>query len=531
MKKFLILLLFLILISCAEKQPTKVKQIEVQPPPQTKNENLLSEKIMIFCESLEKGEVQKDRASTCNQLFEEYFSLNDEEKKDPRLQGSLERLIELSLKESIKENLAPESIGEVEESPKEKLLDETTFLSQEELLETLKEVENAKATIKTGIPIPLENSDVIKYIGLYQTKLRKWFSESLQRGAPYINELQTIFKDEGIPPELVYLAIVESAFKTNTRSKANAVGMWQFMEGTGKKYGLNIDFFQDERLDPIASARASAKYLKFLYDSFGDWNLALASYNCGEGKIFRYLRHHSKADFWTIKKDRVLKRETREYVPAILGAIVIASNPQSFNFSIEDPPQKLDYAVFKVNFPIDLRGVANELQIPIEHLLILNPSLKRIVTPNREYELKVPANLYEKAENYLKRREELKVDYVIHQVRRGETLRTIAKKYGVDPSEIIEANLSIPKRLNSKTSLLILKNGVKSRVEDKKEIVENKGTANTPEKAETFYEVKRGDTLSKIANKFGKSIDEICKENNISKRTVLRIGMKLKIPE
>lgn len=524
MKNFFLFFVLFFLVSCVESNLNKsIKPIETPKVEEPKKEEILANKIIDFCEHFEKEGNIKENEGEIDSLLTQYFSLTEEERIAPRLQGAIERLIKISFNKSLVENLSPQPVGEVE-SPKDILLNETTFLSKEELLKTLSEVENAKKTIKTGIAIPLEKKEVISYIGIYQTKLRNWFLDALKRREPYKEELMTIFKDEGVPPELINIAIVESAFRTNARSRANAIGMWQFMEQTGRKYDLKIDFFLDERLDPIKSARASAKYLKALFDMFGDWNLALASYNCGEGKILRYINKYGKKDFWTLRKSKFFKRETREYVPAILAAITIATDPASFGFTLDDPPKKVEYAVVKTMFPIDLRGIANELKIPIEYLLALNPSLKRIITPNYEYELKVPAECYEKAENYLSRGEELKADYIIHKVRKRENLRTIAKKYKVDPSEIVSANISLPRRLRVGSEILVLKNGI---LKSETKLVGKKVGNGQLEK---FYFVKKGDTLSKIAKKYGVSIENICKENGITPNITLKIGMKLKIP-
>ena len=476
---------------------------------------------------------RKQLESKASDLLEEYFALGDEERKEPRLQGSLERLLSVSHAAALKENRAPESRAEEEPSPKDELLNATTFLSAGELRETLKEVEKAKEKIRLGIQIPLDNQAVLTYVNVYQTKLRKWFTGALERSYPYTGGLKKVFKDEGVPPELIYLGIVESAFKPNARSRAGALGMWQFMEGTAKKYGLTVDFWEDERLDPWLSSRASAKYLNFLYSTFGDWNIALASYNCGEGKLIRYVSAHPNADFWTIRKGRILRRETREYVPAILASILMASAPGSFGLEISPSPPADPPAAVTVEQPVDLRSLARHLDVPVEVLISLNPSLKRILTPPRPYELKVPPQALEKTESFIKDQGGSKIDFVVHTVKKGESVKTIAKKYGTDPAELQAVNIGLGARIRRGNQLLVIVSPPENPQEEKTAAEKPAAEA---EKTETsaapgFYVIEEGDTLGKIADDYGVTVEEICKANRITPRTVLRIGMKIVIPK
>ena len=525
--------LSVLLISCAVQQEQKITPINQQIPPKVNRGAELSQKIISICDSLTKPEISEEEKkrlfSEGEKALNEYFLLEEEEMKEPRIQGAVERFLSISFKNALKSNEAP-SKTEEEESPKDELLNMTTFLSADELLETLKEVEKAKENISLGIPIPLDNETVLSYVRLYESKLKNWFSASLERGLPYIEEIKAIFKDENVPPELVYLGIVESAFKINARSRAGALGMWQFMEDTAKKYELKIDFWEDERLDPIKSSRASAKYLNFLYSTFGDWNLALASYNCGEGKILRYKSSHPNGDFWCVRKTRFIRKETKEYVPAILAAIIVASKPESFGIKTSNSYKEKDFAVITIDFQVDLRALARELNIPLETLLFLNPSLKRVLTPPGKYELKVPANLYEKAENYLKANKDLKIEYVIHTVRKGETIRTIARKYKIEPSEISAVNIGLPTRLRPKTQILIMRNEENGLSEVAVADKTSKPEVSPEKEASKTYTVKKGDTLAKIAKENGTTVESLCRINKITAKTTLKIGMKLMIP-
>lgn len=531
--RVILLLIFCvsILSSCAiQEQTIKITPFQNEPPPQENRGLKTAEKLISICDSLSNVETNKDELQSLwrdgEKIITDYFSLSNDEIKEPRLQGAIERFLALSLQNALKANESPVK-GEEKESPKDEILNMTTFLSADELLQTLKEVEKAKEKIVLGIPIPLENETVLSYVKIYESKLKNWFSSSLERGLPYIDEIKAVFKDENIPPELVYLGIVESAFKTNARSRAGALGMWQFMEGTAKKYDLKIDFWEDERLDPIKSARASARYLNFLYSIFQDWHLVLASYNCGEGKIIRYKDSHPKGDFWSLRKTKFIRKETKEYVPAILAAIIVASQPESFGIKISSSFKERNFATIPIDFQVDIRVLARELNIPLENLLFLNPSLKRVLTPPRRFELKVPANLYDKAVASLDQKKDEKIDYEIHTIKKGETLKTIARKYKVEPSEITTINIGIPSRLKPKTQILIIKNGSTDHSQVSTEIRKIENTS--PKEERKTYIVKKGDTLEKIARGNGTTVETLCKINKITSKTVLKIGMELLI--
>jgi membrane-bound lytic murein transglycosylase D len=542
MKQFFIVFLFVLLLSCAAEQKKPLKQVEAAAPPKANPAMILAEKISGVLDRIDQAGLPPDTRTELSlemeSLLGEYLALAPDDQKDPRLQGSIERLLDVSRDAALTKNIAPEAVsGEEQPSPKDELLNVTTFLSPDELMSTLEEVKKAKDKIDLGIQIPLDNPAVLTYVRLYQTKLKRWFGDSLERGAPYVPEMKKIFKDEGVPPELVYLGIVESAFKPNARSRAKALGMWQFMEGTAKNYGIIVDFWQDERLDPWRSARGSAKYLGFLHSLFNDWNIALASYNCGEGKALRYLARHPGKDYWELRNAKLFRRETKEYVPAILAAILIASDPQAFGMEIHDPPACDQSAAIALNQPVDLRVLARHLQIPVEVILSLNPSLKRAITPPRVYELRVPADKFEAADFFISDYSgKNKINYVVHDIRKGETIKSIAKKYNSDPVEIQNLNLGISGRLRSKTKILVIPGDGANPAESAQKgnighvidsSVKQTGTAENPQES---HIVQKGDTLGKIAGRYDTTVEELCKINHLTPRSMLHIGMKIKIP-
>ena len=190
------------------------------------------------------------------------------------------------------------------------------------------------ATTAHDIPIPM-NDRVLRFVELFQGRLRGFLTDGLARGAQYMPMIQSVFKDAGLPLDLAYVPLIESAFKPTALSRASARGVWQFMRGTGTENGLKHDWFIDERADPEKATRAAAKYLKALHRTFDDWHLALASYNGGPGRVQRAVRRSGLDDFWELSASaKHLPRETRDYVPMILAATIIARNPAKYGFDV-----------------------------------------------------------------------------------------------------------------------------------------------------------------------------------------------------
>jgi membrane-bound lytic murein transglycosylase D len=231
------------------------------------------------------------------------------------------------------------------------------------------------------IPIPL-NQRVLSYIELFQGRLHDFIEQGMRRGSKYLPMIQNVFRAEGLPLDLAYVPLVESAFKPNALSRVKAKGVWQFMTGTALENGLRRDWYIDERSDPEKATIAAAKYLRTLSKIFdGDWHLALASYNGGPGRLQRASKSIRLESFWKLaEKPKALPRETREYVPMILAAIVIARNPAQYGFDIEPEPQT-QFDTVRLPGPVDLRGVAEWTDVTIDDILALYPELRRWTTP------------------------------------------------------------------------------------------------------------------------------------------------------
>ena len=372
------------------------------------------------------------------------------------------------------------------------------------------------------IPIPL-NQRVLSYIDLFQGRLHDFIEDGMKRGSKYLPMIQSVFRAEGLPLDLAYVPLVESAFKPNALSRANARGVWQFMSGTAVENGLRRDWFIDERSDPEKATAAAARYLASLSRLFGgDWHLALASYNGGPGRLQRALKSARLDDFWKLAdKPKLLPRETREYVPMILAAIVIARNPAEYGFDFE-PEAPSAYDKVMLPRPVDLRRVAEWAGTSTEVIQALNPELRRWTTPvqNAGYELKVPAGT---ADVVRARLEASPSDDLaslrFYTVKRGETLTVIARKLAIPKTDLAEANyMALTARVVPGQKLLVphpppllVASGpdrpvraTKSRVGDAE--TDHLGNLATSNRVRERYLVKQGDTLTSVARLFKTSV-------------------------
>ena len=322
--------------------------------------------------------------------------------------------------------------------------------------ETRAEAMAAVAGESLDLPIEL-NEAVLSCIDLYQGSQRDWFGAALARGHRYLPQIRQVFASEGLPQDLAYVALVESAFKANAYSRAKARGVWQFISATGKRYGLGIDWWVDERGDPDKATRAAARYLKDLYQMFGDWNLALAAYNAGEGKVLRSMRRYGVSDFWALRRTRGLRAETKNYVPLIHAAIVIAKSPERYGFAIEPDPVA-EYEPVTIAGALDLRVIAECAGEPVETIRALNPELRRLATPaDRTYALRVPVGRAETVAGCVKTLPpEKRVNFRKYVVRRGQSLASIARANGVSARDVADANgVAVGQRLRRGTELII----------------------------------------------------------------------------
>ena len=321
---------------------------------------------------------------------------------------------------------------------------------------------------------------------------------ALARGGRYLPKIRETFAAEGIPQDLAYVALVESAFKTSALSRAKAKGVWQFISATGKRYGLHQDWW--------------VAYLKTLYQLFGDWNLALAGYNAGEGKVIRGINRYRTNDYWELRRTRALKRETKNYVPMIHAAIVVAKAPEKYGFSYE-PESPFEYETVPVHTAVDLRTVSECADTTLETVQQLNPELRRLATPDRSFRLNVPVGKGQTLTECLdKIPPEQRVRFRTHVVGRGQTLASIARRYGVRVADISQANnisASRSRRLRRGTELIIpIEQSATARQRGGVAVASRTETA--PKRGTRIsYRIKPGDTLSTIATQYGTTVRDL----------------------
>jgi membrane-bound lytic murein transglycosylase D len=374
--------------------------------------------------------------------------------------------------------------------------------------------------------IPLaENEHVKEEIKNFQTKEKKYFEEGIKRSGLYREIILEELKKAGLPEQLSWLPLIESWFKVRAYSRARALGLWQFIASTGYRFGLKRDRWIDERMDPVKSTKAAAQYLRELHSLFGDWMTALAAYNCGEirvQKAIRYQRIKYLDNFWDLYK--MLPRETARFVPRLIAALTILNSPEKYGFNLPQPYPPLKYETVTINRPIKLSTLSKALGLKADELATLNPELRHDATPEHPYQLKVPPGFGEKTLakiDSIKRWIPPEATYVIHYVRRGETLSAIANRYRTSVSAIA--------RLNRLRRVHLIRSGQRLKVP-----VRGKYRASSPsltltaEGEKLVYVVRRGDSLYRIARAFNTTVQKIKRGNNL-KSDLLRVGQKLVI--
>lgn len=396
----------------------------------------------------------------------------------------------------------------------------------------------------------IANDRVLSYVELFQGTLRNFLSEGLARGSRYLPRINEIFKAEGVPLDLAYVPLIESAFKSTAFSRARAKGMWQLMLPTAGDYNLKYNWFIDERSDFEKSTLAAAKHFKMLAKMFdGDWTLALASYNVGQGNIMNAVKRAKTDDYWKLAEStKYLPKDTRAYVPMIWAAIIIAKNPEQFGFEVESR-EPLAYDVVTVPDAIALTTVAEWTDATVDVIKELNPELRRNTTPMGEHKLRVPVGTKAIVESKLATADPSTfATFIRHTVKSGETLSTIARKFKVSRSDLAEANsLRTTSKVRPGQSLLVpgasaaatsratapppASAGTAERTAPKTDAKSKPSTSQTtPAKpaAPITYRVRSGDTLFGIAKQFDVTVDEIRRWNKLT-GSAIGIGDRLKI--
>ena len=376
----------------------------------------------------------------------------------------------------------------------------------------------AEADLKhTQSDLPLMINDYVAgYINYFSTHGRSVFEGAWTRSGRYREMIFRIFKEEGIPQDLIYLAQAESGFKPMALSRVRARGMWQFMASRGVGYGLRRTWWVDDRQDPEKATRAAARHLKDLYNQFGDWYLAMAAYNSGPGNVQQAVKRTGYADFWELYKRNVLPGETKNYVPIILAMTIMSKNPAQYGLDEVqlDPPMKYDAVT--VNYPVDLRLVAECVDAPLDQMIDLNPSLLRRTTPkDQPFELHLPEGTKGKYETAIAAiPTEKRVVWRYYKVQPGDTLAGIARKYRTTEHAISQANDLQQSELATEVKLVIPVSGAGTNGK----VVYSRYP--------THYKTHTGDTVLTVAEDFGVPPDRLRRWNGL-KGNGLRHGRVL----
>ncbi len=313
----------------------------------------------------------------------------------------------------------------------------------------------------------IDDPKVRHFVKYYSITAKNSFHELLERSGKYMPMIAKVLKQEGLPEELGYLALLESEFVVNATSRSGAVGLWQFIAPTARRYGLRVDRWVDERRDPVKSTRAAAAYLKDLHDYYGRWFLATAAYNAGPGNVDKALRQTRAKDFWSIRAKARLNEETRNFVPRFVAIALIAGNPQKYGFHDIVYPPPLDYEEVELAAPMKLEMLAKLAETNVSTIRNLNPALLRQATPPGEsvYRLNLPvgqaSTFLAKLNDKLLEKDREPVKVVTHEVKKGETLFSIARLYGLTARALMEFNGLKTARIRIGQKLAILLEGIR----------------------------------------------------------------------
>ena len=409
----------------------------------------------------------------------------------------------------------------VEEGPQEAEIKDSDIVSSEEY-----------GSIKLVI-----NRPVMTWISYFKGRGRKHMRRYLERSSKYFPMMKKVLREQGLPESLVYVPLIESGLSSSAHSFASAVGYWQFIRSTGKRYGLKINSYVDERRDPVLSTRAAAQYFKALYNLFGDWYLALAAYNTGENRVKRAVMRYGTRNFWKLAKRRRLHKETRNYVPKFLAAMIIAKNPARYGFEGIQYQEKLNYDTVKVFKSISLAKLAKNMGLDYKLLKGFNPKFRSDyvnVTPGGSTDIRVPKGLGRQAiakidSSYSVAPKIIPNDYYWYRVRRGDTLSHIAMRNRTGVSTI--------RRLNRLGRRSFIRVGQRLKVPDRgtrslRARYRRKGRSRKVDLGSgEFHTVRRGENLSLIARKYGVSVSKLKRLNRLGRRSLIKAGQKIKIKE
>lgn len=511
----------------------------------------------------EDDDAAEDRAEEADVLTADWPA---ELLQSPEAQVLLQRL------KDVQDQLAAEAPADAE--PGLKAAEEVVSISGEELRIELEKVREAEKGATYDFPIDL-NDKVLTWVSLFTTTKRGFMENALGRAATYMPMVRQVFAEEGVPQDLAYLAVIESGFRNEAKSRAKAVGMWQFIRSTGRIYGLTANAWVEERRDPVKSTRAAARYLKRLYETSGDWYLAVSGYNAGPGTLERAYQNIGTRNFWDMARSRWLRTETKNYVPELCAAILVGRNPERYGLRIV-PLAPYTYETVSVPSMTSLAVLARCAGTDTATLKALNPELLRGSTPPGSYTLRVPPGKALECLRQLARMTGGKQPAFQHYtVRKGDTLAKVARRFKLTEDELLDANDLSAKQFKAGKRLLVPPPSSGSDVRDQAPRIErvkllgdqplaplpalpaDPGPAPAPaipvatpaaaeapapakvdpaaasepagESAGAIYRARRGDTLAKIARARQLSLGELMRLNPDAVKA-LRPGDAVRLP-
>ncbi|MFZ1683575.1 MAG: LysM peptidoglycan-binding domain-containing protein [Candidatus Zixiibacteriota bacterium] len=385
-----------------------------------------------------------------------------------------------------------------------------------------------RSPVSYDLPVVM-NSRVKASIVYFQTVANEAFRRYLGRSKKYCNMFKRVLREKGLPEDLIYLSLVESGYNPHAYSWARAMGLWQFIASTGKLYGLDRNWWMDERKDPEKATEAAATFLKELYEQFGSWELAMAAYNGGPGRVGRTIQAQRTSDFWKMR----LRQQTMDYVPLIYAAIIIGKEPEKYGFSDIVYEPELTYDTVMIDRCLDLRVIADRIGCSVDTLKALNPELLRNYTPpnTRNYRFRVPSGMTKMFEMAYNDMPEAKgANFAHHKVKKRESLASIANRYGVSQYAILEAN-NMDKGTKIKSGMDLVIPIVSGSSDAPSAPSKSTSASSKNYKTEkSIYTVRPGDTMWDIAKAFKTSPEELRQVNYLGKDDRLAVGQKIRIP-
>ena len=425
---------------------------------------------------------------------------------------------------------APAQVGFVEQKFEPCTCDELAKIELNEKESNVSKEEVAEAElVKNTLDFDFKlHPMVVGYVNFYQGRGRGTMETGLRRSGQYTAMARKIFREEGVPEDIVWLGQVESTWRPNARSWAAASGLWQFIPGTGSRFGLRQTAYVDERNSFEKATRASAQYLKWLHNRFGDWELAMAAYNTGEGNIDRAIARAGVRDFWAIYP--YIAQETRNYVPNILATILIAKSPEKYGFRNVQRMSPLAYDTISVPSATSLGLVASLTDSSVDYIRSINPELRRDMTPPGEaYLLRVPPKRGHQLVALLKR---IPVDRRsqmarVVQAAPGDTFEAIAARAGVSESALRQWNSGVD--LAKGGTLVVPASGGGRLIPTSRPYERPTGGSTAGSTLQT-YTAKGGETIAQIAARYNASVEEVVKQNGIAADAPLPRGQQIKVP-